>query len=89
MNEYLKAQNKTNDAVIANAFSSDELDRFSKSDIAGQITDPNNLDIELSKKEKYTSSSLARTSNRKCPMNTGACDWGKKEIALCTSYLLL
>lgn len=32
MNEYLKAQNKTNDAVIADAFSSDELDRFSKSD---------------------------------------------------------
>ena len=32
MNEYLKAQNKTNNAIIANAFSSDELDRFSKSD---------------------------------------------------------
>lgn len=32
MKEYLKAQNKTNDAVIANAFSTDELDRFSKSD---------------------------------------------------------
>lgn len=32
MNEYLKAQNKTNNAVIANAFSSDELERFSKSD---------------------------------------------------------
>jgi len=30
--EYLKAQNKTNEAVITNAFSSDELDRFSKSD---------------------------------------------------------
>ena len=32
MKEYLKAQNKTNDAVISNAFSADELDRFSKSD---------------------------------------------------------
>ena len=32
MNEYLKAQNKTNDTVIANKFSSDELHRFSKSD---------------------------------------------------------
>lgn len=32
MKEYLKAQNKTNDAVISNAFSTDELDRFSKSD---------------------------------------------------------
>lgn len=32
MNEYLKAQNKTNDAVIANAFTTDELERFSKSD---------------------------------------------------------
>lgn len=32
MKEYLKAQNKTNDAVISNAFSADELDLFSKSD---------------------------------------------------------
>lgn len=32
MKEYLKAQNKTNDAVIANTFSSDELERFSKAD---------------------------------------------------------
>lgn len=32
MKEYLKAQNKTNDAVISNAFSTDELDCFSKSD---------------------------------------------------------
>ena len=32
LNEYLKAQNITNDIVIANAFSNDELDRFSKSD---------------------------------------------------------
>lgn len=32
MKEYLKAQNKTNDAVIANTFSTDELERFAKSD---------------------------------------------------------
>lgn len=32
MNEYLKAQNKTNDAIRSNSFSIDELDRFSKSD---------------------------------------------------------
>lgn len=32
MNEYLKAQTKTNDAIIADAFNSDELNRFSKSD---------------------------------------------------------
>ncbi len=32
LKEYLKAQNKTNDTVISNAFSADELDRFSKSD---------------------------------------------------------
>lgn len=32
MKEYIKAQNKTNDVVISNAFSTDELDRFSKSD---------------------------------------------------------
>lgn len=32
MKEYLKAQNKTNDAVISNQFNQDELDRFSKSD---------------------------------------------------------
>ena len=32
MNEYLKAQNKTNTAIISNVFSNDELDRLSKSD---------------------------------------------------------
>lgn len=32
MKEYLKAQNKTTDAVISNIFSPDELNRFSKSD---------------------------------------------------------
>lgn len=32
MNEYLNAQNKTNEAIIGGAFNTDELDRFSKSD---------------------------------------------------------
>ena len=32
MNEYLKAQNKTNEIIIANNFTSNELDRFSASD---------------------------------------------------------
>lgn len=32
MNEYLKAQNKTNEIIIANNFTSNELDRFSTSD---------------------------------------------------------
>lgn len=32
MNEYLKAQNKTNETIIAGSFSADELNRFSKSD---------------------------------------------------------
>lgn len=32
MKEYLKAQSKTNETVLGNAFNPDELDRFSKSD---------------------------------------------------------
>ena len=32
MNEYLKAQSKTNDAILEGSFSTDELKRFSKSD---------------------------------------------------------
>ena len=32
MNEYLKTQNKTNEIIIANYFTSNELDRFSASD---------------------------------------------------------
>lgn len=32
MKEYLKAQNKANETVLGNAYSPDELDRFSKSD---------------------------------------------------------
>lgn len=30
MKEYLKAQNKTNETILGNTFSSDELDRFSQ-----------------------------------------------------------
>ena len=32
MSKYLKAQNKTNEIIIANSFTSNELDRFSASD---------------------------------------------------------
>ena len=32
MKEYLKAQNRTNKTILENVYSSDELDRFSKSD---------------------------------------------------------
>ncbi len=32
MEEYLKAQSKTNEIIVGNAVNSDELDRFSKSD---------------------------------------------------------
>ena len=32
MKEYLKAQSKTNEIIVGNAISADELDRFSKSD---------------------------------------------------------
>lgn len=32
MKEYLNAQNKMNESIIENVFSSDELHRFSKSD---------------------------------------------------------
>lgn len=39
MNEYLKAQSKTNDAIISNAFNTDELDRFSKSDYLLKLND--------------------------------------------------
>lgn len=32
MKEYLKAQTKTNETILRNSFSSDELDRFSRAD---------------------------------------------------------
>lgn len=32
LNEYLKSQNKTNEAILRGSFGNDELDRFSKSD---------------------------------------------------------
>lgn len=70
MNEYLKAQNKTNHAVIANAFSIDELNRFSKSDYRWADNRSKPFRHRTVKKGEYTSLSLVRTSNRKCPMNT-------------------
>ena len=48
MKEYLKAQSKTNEAIVGDTFSTDELmnlpNRFSKSDFvigAGQTTEAN------------------------------------------------
>lgn len=41
LNEYLKAQNKTNDAIRTSTFSADELHRFRNLIIVGQITDQN------------------------------------------------
>ena len=70
MNEYLKAQNKTNDAVIANAFTTDELERFSKSDYRWADNRSKQYRHRQVKKVKYINSSLAKISSLKCHMNT-------------------
>lgn len=47
MNEYLKAQTRTNAAILANTFSQDEFERFAKSDYRWLTTERNLTDIEL------------------------------------------
>lgn len=73
MREYLKAQNKTTDAVITNTFSTDELERFSRSDYrwADSRSKSYRYKHKPVKKEKYINSNLVKTSSPKCLMNTG------------------
>lgn len=70
MNEYLKAQNKTNEIIIANNFTSNELDRFSASDFRWADNRTRQFRHRQVKKGKSISLSLARIINPKCPMST-------------------
>ena len=71
MKEYLKAQNKINESVIENVFSSDELHRFSISDSRWPKTERKNCVKNLSKKGKYTNLNLEKIISQKCLMSTG------------------
>lgn len=71
MNEYLKAQNKTNEIIICNNFTSNELDRFSVSDFRWADNRTRQIRTQAGKKRvKSTSLSLVRIINLKCPMST-------------------
>lgn len=71
MKEYLKAQNKINESVIENVFSSDELHRFSISDSRRAENRKKKLRQNLSKKGKYTNLNSGKIISLKCHMNTG------------------
>lgn len=72
MKEYLKAQNKINESVIENVFSSDELHRFSISDSRwAENRKKKNCVKNLSKKGKYTNLNSGKIISLKCHMNTG------------------
>ena len=71
MKEYLKAQNKINESVIENVFSSDELHRFSISDSRWTENRKKKLRQNLSKKGKYTNLNSGKIISLKCLMNTG------------------
>lgn len=60
MNEYLKAQNKTNEIIIANNFISNELDRFSTSDFRWADNRTKQFQYRQVKKGKSISLSLAK-----------------------------
>lgn len=70
MNEYLKAQNKTNEIIICNNFTSNELDRFSVSDFRWADNRTRQFRHRQVKRVKSTSLSLVRIINLKCPMST-------------------
>ena len=70
LNEYLKAQNKTNEIIIANNFTRNELDRFSASDFRWADNRTRQFQHRQVKKGKSISLSLAKIINLKCPMST-------------------
>ena len=70
MSKYLKAQNKTNEIIIANSFTSNELDRFSASDFRWADNRTKQFRHRQVKKVKSISLSLVRIINLKYPMST-------------------
>ena len=60
MNQYLKAQNKTNEIIIANNFTSNELDRFSTSDFRWADNRTKQFQHRQVKRGKSISLSLAK-----------------------------
>ena len=69
MKEYLKAQSKTNEAIVGDTFSADELGRFSKSDFRWADNRGKPFRQTLVKKAKYTNLNSERIMSLKCPMN--------------------
>lgn len=69
MNEYLKAQSKTDEIIIANNFTSNELDRFSASDFRWADSRTKQFQHRQVKKEKSINLNLVKIINLKCPMS--------------------
>ena len=69
MNEYLKAQNKTNEIIIANNFTNNELNRFSASDFRWADNRTKQFRHRQVKKVKSINLNLVKIINLKCPMS--------------------
>lgn len=69
MKEYLKAQGKTNEIIVGSSISSDELDRFSKSDFRWADNRKKAFRQRPVKKERFTSLNSAKTISRRCHMS--------------------
>ena len=70
LNKYLKAQNKTNEIIIGDNFTSNELDRFSASDFRWADNRTKQFRHRKVKKGKSISLSLAKILSPKCRMST-------------------
>lgn len=71
MKEYLKAQHKTNETILGNAYSLDELDRFSKSDYRWADNRAKPFRHQIVKKGEIYQFEFGKTIFLRCPMNTG------------------
>ena len=69
MKEYLKALNKTTETILGNAYSSDELDRFSKADYRWADNRGKSFQHRTVKRAKYISLNLEKTIFPKCLMS--------------------
>ena len=69
MIEYIKAQNKTNEAIVNNAFGADELHRFSKADFRWADNREKRFQTRTIKKEKYISLNLVKIICQRCHMS--------------------
>lgn len=90
MEEYLKAQSKTNEAIIESKIGSDEIHRFSISDLRWVDNKSRSFRNKVIKKGEIYQFEFGKNYIPEMSYEQSwACNWYQTEITLCSSYFFL